>query len=147
MLTLRGMTFRVLIIGGRQRFEYARLRDAIDALLAKRLPDVEILTAGGPGVPALAACYARSRGLPPSPFPLTTKSIRATPSSNATPASSTWLTQWCWWAILPRCVNCSHALAAKGVRVVAFGATPVRSESGEPGVDDDGPGMVRGLPD
>ncbi|MCE9563543.1 MAG: hypothetical protein K8U57_15995 [Planctomycetes bacterium] len=32
-------------------------------LLAKRLPDVEILTAGGPGVPALAACYARSRGL------------------------------------------------------------------------------------
>jgi len=41
------MAFRVLIIGGRQRFEYARLRDALDVLLARRLPDVEILTAGG----------------------------------------------------------------------------------------------------
>ena len=37
---------------------YARLRDALDAALANRLPDVQIVTAGGPGVPALAASYA-----------------------------------------------------------------------------------------
>ena len=52
------MVFRILIIGGRKRFDYARLRDALDVLLVNRLPDVEIITAGGPGVPALAACYA-----------------------------------------------------------------------------------------
>ncbi|MFO0823382.1 MAG: hypothetical protein U0792_09745 [Gemmataceae bacterium] len=51
----RGMAFRVLIIGGKQRVEYPRLRDALDVLIAKRLPDVELLTAGGPGVPAQAA--------------------------------------------------------------------------------------------
>ena len=37
---------------------------SLDEALAVCLPDVEILTAGGPGVPALAASYARSRGLP-----------------------------------------------------------------------------------
>jgi len=35
----------------------------LDVRLANRLPDVEILTAGGPGVPALAACYASLRKL------------------------------------------------------------------------------------
>ena len=64
------MAFRTLIIGARQRFEYARLRDALDALLVNRLPDVEILTAGGPGVPALAACYAGERGLPLVAMPI-----------------------------------------------------------------------------
>jgi hypothetical protein len=38
-------------------------RAALDALLAKRLPDVEVLTTGGAGVPMLAASYAASRGL------------------------------------------------------------------------------------
>ena len=46
------MGFRVLIAGGRGREEYARLRD------------VEIVTAGDRALPALAASYARSRGLP-----------------------------------------------------------------------------------
>lgn len=55
--------FRVLVAGGTGFRDYARLRDTLDALLAERLPDVVILTAGGPGVPALAASYARSRGL------------------------------------------------------------------------------------
>ncbi|MCE9566538.1 MAG: DUF2493 domain-containing protein [Planctomycetes bacterium] len=76
------MTFRVLIIGGRQRFEYARLRDALDMLLANRLPDVEILTAGGPGVPALAACYARSRSLPFVAIPIDHEQHPATPSNS-----------------------------------------------------------------
>jgi hypothetical protein len=31
--------------------------------LANRLPDVELLTTGGPGVPMLAASYATERGL------------------------------------------------------------------------------------
>jgi hypothetical protein len=57
------MAFRVLIIGGRQRVEYAPLRAALDVLLVNRLPDVEILTTGGAGIPVLAACYAKERGL------------------------------------------------------------------------------------
>jgi hypothetical protein len=59
-----GMAFRVLVIGAPGFYAYARLRDALDLALANRLPDVQLITAGGPGVPALAACYARSRGLP-----------------------------------------------------------------------------------
>jgi hypothetical protein len=62
--TKRSISSRVLTIGYKQRFEYARLRAALDALLAKRLPDVEILTAGEPGVPTRAACYAGEGGLP-----------------------------------------------------------------------------------
>ena len=57
------MAFRVLIIGGRQFRDYARLRDALERALARRLPDVELVTAGGAGVPALVASYARTRGL------------------------------------------------------------------------------------
>ncbi|MCE9560481.1 MAG: SLOG family protein [Planctomycetes bacterium] len=139
------MTFRVLIIGSRQRFEYARLRDALDALLAKRLPDVEILTAGGPSVPALAACYASSRGLSLVAIPIDhiehpgntieQRDARLVELADAAVGDPTEVRE-----LLARA-------AVKGVRVVAVGATPVRSESGEPGVDDDGPGMVRGLPD
>jgi hypothetical protein len=46
------MAFRVLIAGGRYPVAYVRLRDALDKLLANHLPEVQILTAGGPGVPA-----------------------------------------------------------------------------------------------
>lgn len=35
----------------------------LDALLANRLPNVELLTVGGPGVAILAASYATERGL------------------------------------------------------------------------------------
>ncbi len=57
------MAFRVLITGGRHFTNYAALRTALDALLANRLPDVELLTTGGRGVPMLAASYAAERGL------------------------------------------------------------------------------------
>ena len=57
------MAFRVLIAGGRHFTNYPTLRAALDALLANRLPDVELLTAGGRGVPMLAASYAAERGL------------------------------------------------------------------------------------
>ncbi len=57
------MVFRVLVAGGREKVDYVRLRDALDAALVNRLPHVEIITPGGPGVPALAASYARSHGL------------------------------------------------------------------------------------
>src|SRR5262245_7141802 len=39
------------------------LRAALDVLLANRLPDVVLLTAGGRGVPMLAASYATANGL------------------------------------------------------------------------------------
>lgn len=58
------MAFRVLVIGEAGHGDYRRLRDSLDFLLRKRLPDVEILTAGGPGLPAFAASYARARKLP-----------------------------------------------------------------------------------
>jgi hypothetical protein len=57
------MAFRVLLLGDPLFRDYARLRDALDAALVNRLPDVELVTTGGPGLPALAASYARSRGL------------------------------------------------------------------------------------
>jgi ABC-type sugar transport system substrate-binding protein len=57
------MSFRVLVSGGRRFTDYRLLRATLDALLAHRLPDVELLTAGGPGVPLLAASYAAERGL------------------------------------------------------------------------------------
>jgi hypothetical protein len=62
LYTIARMSFRVLIVGDHFR-DYARLRDTLGAVLARRLPNVEILTTGGPSVPALAASYARSRGL------------------------------------------------------------------------------------
>src|SRR4051812_39932622 len=58
------MPFRVAIAGGRGFTNYPLLRATLDALLANRLPDVEILTTGGAGVPMLAASYATERGLP-----------------------------------------------------------------------------------
>lgn len=64
------MAFRLLVIGDRGRVEYTAIRAALDALLAHRLPDVEILTTGGPGVPALCACYAAERGLPLVTLPI-----------------------------------------------------------------------------
>lgn len=57
------MAFRVLIVGGRHFTDYPTLRTVLDALLANRLSDVELLTVGGPGVPMLAASYAKERGL------------------------------------------------------------------------------------
>ena len=61
--TLLGMAFRVLIAGGRHFTDYPLLRATLDALLANRFPDVELLTAGGPGVPMFAVSYAAERGL------------------------------------------------------------------------------------
>lgn len=57
------MKYRVLIAGSRGFTDYAKLRAALDALLVNRLPGVELLTQGGPGVPMLAASYASERGL------------------------------------------------------------------------------------
>lgn len=57
------MSFRILIAGPRHFTNYPALRAALDALLVNRLPDVELLTSGGRGVPMLAASYASERGL------------------------------------------------------------------------------------
>lgn len=58
------MAFRVLVAGGRHFTDYPLLRATLDTLLANRLPEVELLTTGGPGVPMFAASYAAERGLP-----------------------------------------------------------------------------------
>ncbi len=62
------MAFRVLIAGGRHFTNYPALRATLDALFAHRLPDVELLTTSGRGVPMLAASYATARGLKLSTF-------------------------------------------------------------------------------
>ncbi|WP_439625895.1 SLOG family protein [Gemmata sp.] len=64
------MAFRLLIISGPHRVEYGRFRAALDRLPANRLPDLVILTTGGPGVPALASCYAAERGLALTTVPI-----------------------------------------------------------------------------
>jgi len=53
----------VIIVGGRHFTNYPLLRVTLDALLANRLPDVELLTTGAPGVALLAASCATERGL------------------------------------------------------------------------------------
>src|SRR5580692_2741391 len=64
------MPFRVLVIGPPAFRNYPRLRDVLDVVLAKRVPDVELLTVGGSGLPSLVASYARMRklGFRPVPF-------------------------------------------------------------------------------
>jgi hypothetical protein len=57
------MSFRVLIASPRHFTGYPTLRAALDVLLVNHLPDVELLTAGGRGVPMLAASYGAGRGL------------------------------------------------------------------------------------
>ena len=42
------MAFRVRIAGGRSFSDYPRRRATLDALLVSRLPDVQLLTGGGP---------------------------------------------------------------------------------------------------
>src|SRR4030095_16876393 len=55
--------FRALIAGPRHFTDYPALRAALEVLLKNRLPDVELLTCGGRGVPMLAASSATERGL------------------------------------------------------------------------------------
>jgi hypothetical protein len=57
------MPFRVLVIGPPMFRDYPCLRDVLDVVLANRVPDVELLTVGGSGLPSLVASYARMRKL------------------------------------------------------------------------------------
>jgi hypothetical protein len=118
------MAFRVLILGGRQRVEYARLRAALDVLLVNRFPDVELLTAGGPGVPALAACYAKERGLVLTAIPLDFTEHRG----DAVEWRDARLVELADAAVLVGDATPVQELleraAAKGIRVVALGVEP-----------------------
>jgi hypothetical protein len=83
--------FRVLVAGGRHFTDYALLRATLDKLLAKRLPDVELLTAGGPGVPMLAASYAAARGLSVVAVELTHQRFHQTARRRQTLAAIAWV--------------------------------------------------------
>jgi len=142
------MAFRVLIIGGRQRFEYARLRDALDALLANRLPDVEILTTGSPGVPAIAACYAAERKLKLTTLPLDNHEHRG----DAEEWRDQRLVEMAHAAVLvgpsTEVRSLLDAASVKGLGIVAPGTrSGTERRTVEPTPEEDGGGMVRGLPD
>jgi hypothetical protein len=62
--------FRVIVTGVRHFRDYARLRDLLDWLLARRLPEMVILSRCGRGTDALATSYAVERGLQLVPHPL-----------------------------------------------------------------------------
>jgi hypothetical protein len=53
----------VLVIGPPVFRDYPRLREVLDLVLVNRVPDVELLTVGGSGLPSLVASYARMRKL------------------------------------------------------------------------------------
>ena len=61
---LDGMSFRVHLVDPRHFTDDPVLRPTLDALLVNRLPDVELLTCGGRGVPMFAASYASEPGSP-----------------------------------------------------------------------------------
>jgi hypothetical protein len=71
------MGFRVIVTGVRHFTDYARLRDALDRLLARRLPDDVILSRCGRGTDALATSYAVERGMQVVPHPLDLERDRA----------------------------------------------------------------------
>ena len=80
------MSFRVLIAGGRHFTNDPALRAALDALLVNRLPDVVLVTAGGRGVPMLAASYA-ANGLEFVTRVADFGGSRLMPTNGATPSS------------------------------------------------------------
>lgn len=53
----------MLVIGPPVFRDYPRLREVLDLVLVNRVPDVELLTVGGSGLPSLVASYARMRKL------------------------------------------------------------------------------------
>ena len=62
--------FRLIVAGSRSFADYARLAADLDRLLVNRLPSVEIVCGGcSAGADALAARYARERGLALRVFP------------------------------------------------------------------------------
>lgn len=137
------MPFRVLIIGGPARVDYPRLAAALDTLLAHRLPEVEILTAGGPGVPALAACYARRRGLTLTVAPLDWARHRG----NAEEARAAHLAALADAAVLVGdstwCHRLLDAVAARKLRVAWVRAREVRARKSAEveGEDREGPAL------
>jgi len=58
------MAFRVVVCGSRSFSDFALLRDKLDAILARKLPNVIILSGGCRGADALGERYASLRGLP-----------------------------------------------------------------------------------
>ena len=62
--------FRVIVTGVRHFAGYPKLREPLDKLLVKRLPDVVILSGCGRGTDALATSYALERGLVLVPYPI-----------------------------------------------------------------------------
>ena len=138
------MAFRVLVVGD-PLVEYAHLRDTLDRALASRLPAVELVTAGGPGLPALVASYAATRSLPVAAVTLNSAKHRG----NAEARRDDDLVALADAAVVVE--DSTHRLArlvtllrAKGVRVVVVGpkrpAAPGALEAGGP------PRVLRGMP-
>src|SRR5579883_3019819 len=141
------MAFRVLIVGGRGFTDYPCLRATLDVLLANRLPNVELLTTGGPGVAMLAASYASERGLVVSAlvpdfrrFP-----VDAVERRDAFLVSEADAAVVVWDGRDPTVRRLSELIERRGMHVHVLGATPKNRTPGR--VRDPDPPARRGLPD
>jgi hypothetical protein len=141
------MAFRALIAGGRHFTDYPALRAALDTLLAPRLPDVELLTIGGRGVPMLAASYATTRGLKVVPFVPDYRRFPADAEErrDAYLAAEADAALVLWDGRDPGVQRLLALVERRGLPVHVIGR-PTRPRKRRV-ADQDGPGPVLGLPD
>lgn len=124
------MPFRVLVFGPLAFRDYPRLRDVLDVLLANRVPDVELLTFGGAGLPSLVASYARMRKLEFRSVPLEQQSY---PIDHLSPINLqlAWLADaavFFWYDSGGECYLLAKEMKARGKLVhVVLRSAPTRS--------------------
>ena len=143
------MAFRVLIAGGRLFSDYPRLRAALDALLTNRLPDVQFLTGGGPGVPMLAASYATANGLTVHALPpdFTRFPVDAVERRDAFLVAEADAVVVVWDGCDPAVARVLKLAERKGAPVHVIGGPPRKSAGVKRTADPEEPGTRRGLPD
>ena len=143
------MAFRVLITGGRSFTDYPRVRAALDALLSNRLPDVQLLTGGGPGMPMLAASYAAAHGLEVAALTpdFTRFPVDAVERRDAFLVVEADAVVVVWDGHDPALARVLRLAERKGIPVHIIGGPPRKPAGVKRTADPEEPGTRRGLPD
>ena len=113
--------FRLVVAGSRSFPDYARLAADLDRLLINRLPAVEIVCGGcAAGADALAARYARERGLALRVFPAQWRlsGASAGPFRNAAMAANGSALLAYWDGASSGTASMLRCASAQGLRVV-----------------------------